>query len=407
MKRSFRFLKISIAVILLGLSLWAMLLPPYFPSSSHALVNTRKITISSRVDGVISELHVTGRSMLAKGQLVAFVERDQSTIRREIESLGFLRKRIETQITNTDSQLANNQIQLKKSTRQYAERQAKTIEALEGALGNLEENAAIEQKQLEALQDSERGVRTLLDKGIVTRVKWLELNKLSIESEKRLHSIRSNAEDVSTRLELARSGLQMAQSENSDALTADITALQREFRDLTAAKADLNVQLRETIDLSETSTAHLKDTRQTRIDSPSDGMTWACPVVEGQSVSTGQSLIHLAHSRSIFVESFFHRYYEGSILPGDHAFVQLRGEAGLRTGRVAEVQVQENGSDDLYVINSVTPSSSMLRVIVELDDKNLPIDELGKLGKVVVTSGEAGAVNRTLVWLSLMLRSSQ
>ena len=407
MKRSFRLLKISIAVILLGLSLWAMLLPPYFPSSSHALVNTRKITISSKADGVIANLRVDGRSMITKGQSVAIVEINQNALEREIEQLGFMRRRLETQISNADSQIAYNQTELEKSTAQYAKRQEKTVEAFEGVLQALEEKAIIEQKQLEVLREDEKGVRALLDKGIVTRSKWLELNKLSLESEKRLHSFQSEAKGVATRLEMARTGLQMAQSEDDDALTTDITSLQYELRDLAASKANFKVQLRETDALLENATTHLEKSRRTSIDSPADGMVWACPTVEGQNVSTGQPLLQVADSHSIFVESFFHRYYEGSILPGDHAFVQLRGEAELRTGRVAEVKAQENGADDLYVINSVTPSKTMLRVIVELDDKNLSMEEIGKLGKVVVTSGEPGAVNSSLVWLSLLLRNSQ
>lgn len=407
MKRSFRILKISIALILIGLSLWAMLLPPYFPSSSHALVNTRKITISSRADGVIAKLHIAGRSMVTKGQTVALIEKDQIALEREIEQLGFMRKRLETQIANTESQLIHHQAQLEKSTEQYSKRQSKTVEAFEGVLKALEQKAAIEQKQLEMLREDEQGVRALLDKGIVTRTKWLELNRLSIESEKRLHSLQSEATGLATRLEMARTGLEMAKSEDNDALTTDITSLQHELRDLTAGKADLKLQLNETLALLETTTTHLAQSRQTGIESPADGMVWACPSVEGQNVSTGQPLIHLADSHTIFVESFFHRYYEGSILPGDYAFVQLRGEADLRTGRVAEVKVQENGADDLYVINSVTPSSSMLRVIVELDDNSLSMEQIGKLGKVVVTSGKPGTLNRSLVWLSLLLRNNQ
>ncbi len=407
MSRSYRLLKISVAVILLGLSLWSMLLPPYFPSSSHALVNTRKITVSSRTDGVIGKLCVDNQDMVRKGQVVALIDKDLASLEREIEQLGFLRKRLETQIANADIQIAHHKTHLEKTTAEFAKRQEKTVEAFESVLKALEDKAAIEAKQLKMLREDEESVRDLLDKGIVTRTKWLELNKLSLESEKRLQSAQSEAKGVATRLDLARTGLQMAQSEGGDALTTEITSIQHELRDLQAEKTDLTIQLGETVSLLETSNTHLEQSRRAEIDSPAEGMVWSCPTVEGQNVSTGQPLIQLADSHSIFIESFFHRYYEGSILPGDHAFIQLRGDSTLRTGRVAEVKVQENGADDLYVINSITPSSSMLRVIVEFDDNQLSMEQVGKLGKVVVTSGKPGIINRSLVRLSLLLRNNQ
>ncbi|QQL44105.1 HlyD family secretion protein [Sulfuriroseicoccus oceanibius] len=407
MSRVFRILKIAIALVLVALSLWSILLPPYFPSSSHAVVNTRKVQINSQTDGIVQSIAVGARAAVTKGQVVANVEQDQSALKREVEQLRFLEKRLQTQLANTELALSQRNAELEKDNLEYAQRTAKTVATLSAELSALTQKKDLARRELELMREEEDRMESLVEKGIVTRSKRLERSKLALEAEKRLQAFESESLRVADSLDLAKAGLHVAQTESNDALTSEIASLQHEIRELKTQRGDLQLQLTEAQSLIKTNSEYLSSLESVEITSPSDGMVWMRQAVDGQNVSTGQSLVQLADRDGVFVESFFHRYYQDTVFPGDHAFVQLRGDGRLISGKVVEVKPQEHGSNDLYVVNSVAPSSSMLRVVVEINGDELSVDEVGKLGKVVVTSSSPGVVNRSLVRLTLMLRNQQ
>lgn len=404
-----RCIKIVFAVFLLGFSLWALLLPPFFPSSSDAVVNTRKIYIEAPRDGVVTRLAVRPRTHVQKGDVLAEVSLDLTEIQRELIELEFARERLTTQMQSSEERLKYLQNSLQLNKQELQVRQNRTTASLKVEIKGLEESIEILRDEQRLLQEDERRIKSLLDRGIVTRARWADVNQRVVEGARRLQDAVNRRNRIAKELEMAEDGLILTDVESSTYASPSenmLSTLNYEIRTVEAELLDRRLKRSETIRLIDNLETFMDSSQVQEIISPVEGLIWTNQSVEGQTVSSSQALMEVADKKSVFVEAFFHRFYEDSVTPGDHAFISLNGRKGHLRGRVIDIQVQEHGSPDMNIINSVAPNSSMLRVILDVDGEGLEPEMVGRLGKAVITSSSPGWINRSLVWISLKLRSS-
>lgn len=404
-----RGVKIVFAIVLLGFSLWALLLPPFFPSSSDAVVNTRKIFIEAPRDGVVSTLAVTPRTHVLEGDILTGISLDLTEIRRELLELEFAHERLTTQMQSSEERLKYLQNSLQRNKQDLQERQERTTASLKTEQEGLEESIVILREEQRLLKEDEQRIKSLLDKGIVTKARWGDVNQRVVEGARRLQDAINRRNRIAKELDLATDGFFLSDPDTASYSSPSenvVSTLNYEVRTVEAELLEHRLKLKETTRLIENLKTFLKSSQIQEITSPVDGLIWTIQSVEGQTISSGQSLMEIANRQSVFVEAFFHRFYEDSISPGDYAFISLNGRKEQLRGRVIDVQLQEHGSPNLNIINSVAPDSSMLRVILHVDGEKLDPEMVGRLGKAVITSSRPGWINRSLVWISLRLRSS-
>jgi multidrug resistance efflux pump len=143
------------------------------------------------------------------------------------------------------------------------------------------------------------------------------------------------------------------------------------------------------------------------LTTPIDGIIWRRHVVNGEDLSEGENVVDVADAHSMFVEAYLQRDFVNSIAIGDRATVYLLDQSSFIHGRVADIQVQERTAKDANVINTIEMDATVLRVNIEIDPGVLKTENIGQLAKVLISSGKPGALERGLIWMSLIFQSHQ
>lgn len=395
--------RIGCGLGLIAASLWALLLPPLFPYSVHAIVNTKVVAIKAQDAGRLGELPA-GRAFPVKaGDALGRVERDEAKLQRELELLGFERLKLREQLDSVEQALAAREARL-------AEAEAEVGAAKEGSLRLLTRSreAAVDKVRLyreghqEKLALQER-VAPLFTDGIVTAAQWSATRDQTLQAEKALRA--AEAELMGFEEGLRGGGAGDPTREVVEGMSSRVSALEREISGLRLQRIDQRARLAEVEARAESIRAQRETDRAYELRTPIDGVIWRRQAVNGETLSEGQVVAEVADTASLFVEAYFRRDFMNSISVGDRASIYLVGEGRFVEGRVTDIQVQERTSKEPDVINTLSLDASMLRVRVEVEPGQLAPEQLGQLAKVLTSGGRAGALERGLIWLSFTLRS--
>lgn len=400
-----RILKIAIAAGLLLLSLWALLLPPYFPSSAHSVVNARKITIDTLSEGTISGLAEELHAPVEKEQIIATVQREQREVLRELDQMKFLHNRLQTQLENTKLLLTQREGSLNKAVSEYQRRQASDIAALKQKLATTEAQLITYQKNLEIVQEDGQRIKELLDDGIITKSQWSEHQQRVIEAEEKLRRTQDMSVALQKNLTDTQAGLYQSASETTDGLSSEIAILQSEIRSLSVEKNNLKTQLKEASEQIKNTQHYLSSDEFQPIKSPIRGIIWQKYAINGETVQSGRIIAELADENSIFVEAYFNRHYQENISYGDYAHILLTSESRYIEGIVVDIQVQEEFSESSNIINAIAPNKEMLRILIRVEPDSLQTTHIGQLAQVVISSADPGIIQKSLIGLSFMLRN--
>ncbi len=400
-----RILKIAIAAGLLLLSLWALLLPPYFPSSAHSVVNARKITIDTLSEGTISGLAEELHAPVEKEQIIATVQREQREVLRELDQMKFLHNRLQTQLENTKLLLTQREGSLNKAVSEYQRRQASDIAVLKQKLATTEAQLITYQKNLEIVQEDGQRIKELLDDGIITKSQWSEHQQRVIEAEEKLRRTQDMSVALQKNLTDTQAGLYQSASETTDGLSSEIAILQSEIRSLSVEKNNLKTQLKEASEQIKNTQHYLSSDEFQPIKSPIRGIIWQKYAINGETVQSGRIIAELADENSIFVEAYFNRHYQENISYGDYAHILLTSESRYIEGIVVDIQVQEEFSESSNIINAIAPNKEMLRILIRVEPDSLQTTHIGQLAQVVISSADPGIIQKSLIGLSFMLRN--
>lgn len=399
----FRIIKISLAVGLLLLSIWALMLPPYFPSSSHSVVNARKIVLEAPVDGIISELPTQTKEAVTPGLAIGRIQQEQRAMHRELEQLNFMRQRLAAQLQNAKTLLQKRSSDLEITQTNFRIRQTSNIESLKKQLSSIQPQAKVYEASLTKLKEDGVRIKQLLDDGIITQAKWSEHRQRVLDAEEKLGLVESQMLQIERSLEEAKLGLEVGNSDFDEAQSSQIVSLQSEVRALIAEEHDLTAQLNEIDRQIETTRSYLSTQEYQPIINPAEGTIWRLHQINGASVRTGQVIADIADAGSIFVEAYFNRHYQENITYGDYAHILLTGSGRYIEGVVQDIQVIGETLTDATIIDPTAPTPDMLRVIISIN-KSLNVDDIGKITQVAISSAKPSMIQRSLIWLNFALR---
>lgn len=401
--RIFALVRFVCAVSLIAVSLWALLLPPLFPYSVHAVVNTKVVTIKALESGRIESLSAPRLSDVESGREIARVARDEARLFRERQEADFTRQKLQVRLESLDAAIRVERERLD-TARAEQSRTRSGLDRLQAqARENTVEKVRLRREELAEKRAIEERVSPLFKEGIVTAAQWSRTRGETLDAERALREAEAElaavAEGLSSGADPAREAI--------EGHAARILGLEREVTGLNLQRIDLAAQVAELDARVEALARRQTDSPAYSLVTPINGLVWRRLAVDGEIVVEGQPVAEIADRSALFVEAYFRRDFLNSITVGDRANVYLVGGSRHVSGRVAEVQAQERANREPDIINTAPLDPSMLRVRIELDPGSTESIQLGALAKVLITSGRPGLMERGLLRLSLLLRSHQ
>lgn len=400
-----RVLRIFFAVGLIALSLWALLLPPLFPYSSHAIVNTKVAAIRAKDEGQVKNLLIDRKTMLKAGDRVASVTRDLVKVQRDLEQRQFKRLKLKEQLGSLGKAIEAQEKKRQEAEAELATRRKSVIQAMELTCKGAVEKVRIYTEEVAEKKNGQERVAPLFAEGIVTAAQWSETRKQTLEAEKNLVAAKSELVLQETTLEGLRSNATAANTD--DASLKRIDSCEQEISRMQIQKIELNAELSSVENQIASVKSYTESDLSYDLTTPIDGIIWRRHVVNGEDLSEGENVVDVADAHSMFVEAYLQRDFVNSIAIGDRATVYLLDQSTFIYGRLADIQVQERTVKDANIINTIEMDATVLRVNIEIDPGVLKTENIGQLAKVVISSGKPGVIERGLIWLSLIFQSHQ
>lgn len=401
--RALTLLRLGSAVTLIGVSLWALLLPPLFPYSAHAVVNTKVVTLKAKEPGRIDSIPAARLSAVKSGQEIARISQDEELLQRRRQDAEFTRQKLKVRLDSLDAaikvetdRLAAAKAEQDKSRDGLARLQAQTRE-------NTVEKVRLRKEELAERRASEARVAPLFKEGIVTAAQWSRTRGETLDAERSLREAEAELAALSEGL----AGSSDPAREAIEGFATRTLGLEREISGLNLQRIDLASQIAELDGRIAAATNQQATKTATALTTPITGVVWRQFAVSGETLVEGQPVAEIADSSALFVEAYFRRDFLNSITVGDRANIYLVGGGNYVGGHVVEVQAQERANREPDIINTAPLDPSMLRVRIELDPGQAERVQLGSLAKVLITSGRPGLFERMMLRLSLLLRSHQ
>lgn len=398
-----RVLRIVFAVGLIALSLWALLLPPLFPYSSHAIVNTKVAAIRAKDEGQVKNLLMDRKTMLKAGDRVASVTRDLVKVQRDLEQRQFKRLKLKEQLGSLGKAIEAQEKKRQEAEAELATRRQSVIQAMELTCKGAVEKVRIYTEEVAEKKNGQERVAPLFAEGIVTAAQWSETRKQTLEAEKNLVAAKSELVLQETTLEGLRGNAAAANTD--DASLKRIDSCEQEISRMQIQKIELNAELSSVENQIASVKSYTQSDLSYDLTTPIDGIIWRRHVVNGEDLSEGENVVDVADAHSMFVEAYLQRDFVNSIAIGDRATVYLLDQSSFIYGRLADIQVQERTAKDANIINTIEMDATVLRVNIEIDPGVLKTENIGQLAKVVISSGKPGVIERGLIWLSLIFQS--
>lgn len=389
-------IRIVLSILLITVSLWALFLPPVFPSSAHAVVNAKTYQLNAASSGVVSNLFITERQSIKAGEMAVEIEQDQALILDEINALSSDIKQTEEELTAVNNALSDQGA----ANTEMRKRELAQVD-VEIALAKQRLSDANSMATLAA--QNERQHASLLDNKVITLAEFQATKTASMEA-------RTVVSETEAALERARTKRAQILAQNQAATSAHGTAemLDPMQQSLSLRKSVLQAEL----NAAQRKLAQLQDTlasgaRQTQ-SAPIDGLVWRLNVIPGQPVARNAPILSVAHPGSVFVEAYLARHFLDAVAVGDHAVIYLNKGRKLYNGTVKSIMALEDGGADGEdsAIASVSPGNYSIKLTIAINDGDILVNDIGRLGKVIVTSSEPSIAEKIMVALSIALRTN-
>jgi multidrug resistance efflux pump len=392
------FIKIGVSLILIVVSLWALFLPPLFPSSTRALVNASTYRVNSPVDGVVSELYRGKNDKVAEGQPVVVIRRDQAKMLEDIASYNLEIVQVQTELDAVRLSVLE----------QRDHGALKASNGLSRTLFDLKianQDVSDAQRALMIAEETESEITKLFDQKIVTLANLQKAQSDRIATRKIFNDSTKEVNDLTQKL----TSLENEQKAASDAQASGLSNdryFDSEVRSLglreVALEAEMNA-LKQKIELLQES---LKEGEFFNVGNPNQGLIWQQALVVNQTLSRGDLMFKVAKNDDVFIEAYLSRHFLDSVATGDRAMVYLNDEKRFYAGRVVSIQSLEQDDSKNYAVPSISPNLFTLKLKISIDDNLIGTNRIGRLAKVIVTSADPSIAEKLMIWISIALRSN-
>ncbi|MFN3623013.1 MAG: HlyD family efflux transporter periplasmic adaptor subunit [Hyphomicrobium sp.] len=365
-----RRIRIGLALLLIGASVWAF--APYvaYRVSSSAFINAEMMRVTAPISGYLAQ------EIPHKGKFI-----DQPAKLTLIESYTADRRRL--------LELEGRQT-LAKERAQLAEKQLADIKALDSELekrmqayrdGMVKrltheiEEAQVEKKgclaEVGHRRDIGKRMQGLAETGATSQIRSAEALAKQEETATRCDMAAARVERLTTELASLRAGVLLRDAAN------DVPYSQQQRERLFLRRQELETEAGQQSAIAAELAPEIEEERR-RVDRlghfdltlPPDHVVWSVPASPGSIVSEGQTVIDLADCDHRFVAVELPEREFENIRPGDPASVRLIGSTEWRDGYVRQVRGSAARADDRLLAAQV-PQAARGYITVEV---SLPDD---------------------------------
>lgn len=391
---------------LIAISLWALLLPPLFPISDRAMVNAPSVTLSASGAGIAKEVPPVLAMISAESGPLVVIERELPELEAQLTDARLSKVRITEQISNLEALRDNAIAEEARLAREFDTTRQHLLEAVQGGLRASEARLALATASLGEATAKRKRLSTLLGDGIITEAQFSEAKTSEMEALREVQRIEAARTDQRSEMRNLESASLAVTHPRLEGVASRLSALRNDISNHRARLIEKRSELKSVEVFVSEYENRLRNEREELLHSPIPGLVWESEVLRGQKVRAGQKLLTIADSRHLFVEAYFGQHFRDVISVGDRAHVLLDDISGALEGTVRSIRVQERDAKPGFAIQSISPHTSMLRVMIEIDSGRVEADSLGRICRVIVSSRDPGFVERSLVWMSFFLKRS-
>jgi multidrug resistance efflux pump len=384
---STRRVRIVVALLLIGLSIWG--LAPYvaYRVSSSAFINAEMMRVTAPIPGYLSsELPHKGefidraskltliRSYAVDRRRLVELETQQSAAK---ERLAFDNKQL-TEIASLDSEL-------EKRTRAYREGM---ITRLGHEITEAEAESAGCLKEDLHRRDIGTRLQGLVESGGTSQIRSAEALAVQEATATKCAMAAARAERLKAELASLQNGIFLQDATN------DVPYSQQQRERLFLRRQELEADADQQRERTTRVAAEIAE-EQRRVNSleqynltlPPDHVVWSVPASPGSVVTEGQTVLDLADCDHRFVAVELPEREFENIKPGDPASVRLIGSDAWRLGHVQQIRGSAARADDRLLAAQVpTPTNGSITVEVSLTQDgpaaNSSYCDIGRLAEV-------------------------
>jgi len=360
-----RGVRIGLALILIGLSIWAF--APYvaYRVSSSAFINSEMMRVTAPISGYLAY------DIPRKGEFVEHptnltLINSYSADRRRLLDLEGRKAVAEERAALAKTQLAD----VAKLDEQLEKRMAAYHQGMIERLEHEIEEATAEKTGCQAEVDHRREIgkrmQGLADKGSTSQIRSAEALAKMEETETRCKMAAARIERLNSELTSLKNGIYLRDATN------DVPYSQQQRERLFLRKQELETEAKQQGALAKELRAEITEERH-RVDDlakynltlPKDHVVWSMPASPGSVVSQGQTVLDLADCDRRFVAVELPEREFEEIKPGDTAAVRLIGGDKWREGVVRQVRGSAARGDDRLLAARV-PAAARGNITVEV-----------------------------------------
>jgi multidrug resistance efflux pump len=363
-----RVLRILIGLGLLGLPIWFLTPGLWTISSSQAIVNAELITLTSPIEGLVTQAPPSAGEFVTQGsvlvQVLAPQDHDKhldelnseaATVLARVVALKEHRSRAESlkhELANGFRKYKDSMVQ--RLTHELAEARSEA----EAAEARLRQRESEEREELAIARRSMSSQRELNEARITTEV-----------ARRNLERSRTAVARLSDQLESMKDGVFTGPGDSRN----DVPYSRQKIDDLTVQQLDDEERIQE----EEARLAQLQRRIQTessrvrqqssyQLKAPSDGIIWRSYVTRDSSVAPQTSLVQILIASSSFVDASLPEKFADEIRPGDKVTIRLMGSSVEVPGTVKYL-ISEDArvKDDTLAARTPELSRNEVHVIID------------------------------------------
>jgi multidrug resistance efflux pump len=390
-----RALRISIAIPLLALSCVALAPFSIMPISSQAVVNARLSTVEAPVSGRVGDVKFETGDRIDNKQVLAIM--GPSPLKRmsgdSDDSLSAESSRVGAALAADEAEKARYDVAYEAYVR-------RSINDLNGKIGEATRNAQREQRRLDAANEDLARDRQALRDHLVSRTVVDHDSEIVEQAQQTADAAASDLDHLKKQLSGFRSGYTPASGSDAPAFLAQRDQTLNEIDQLREQKTAVDQRLSQASEDREKKDTFAHGSQP--IQSPVSGIIWARSVAGGQIVQAGDDLFHIADEGSIHVEVWLDRRYGPQLSIGDPALVYMSGLGQELKGRISSFEGTSHRRLDekINAIDLQAVHPDQYHVTIELDPADRKVAYIGQAAKVLFPGTNHTLRARIYFWLT-------
>lgn len=370
---SVRNMRIIAAVALSAAVIWAT--APYATSyvSSQAVVNAPLNTVLSPMQGHISQRSPSVGTGIVSGTPLVTVEIDERN-RRYLAELGARRALLDESLASIDSEIAKLTSLAEVMTTRIRNYRGRMLERLAAETREAEAALSSAQAARDNAEATLKRAEALVSRGHATTMRVEADAATHAEAVAEVSRLKARLDRVGIEIAAVEAGVFVQEGWNDvpysqqriDGIDLSLADLATERRRITGEHAAIDGQI--------DAEMQLIAERETFIPlAPSAGVIWKQSGAAGETVVPGDVLVQMVDCDARFLEVTLAERHFGSIVPGDLAWVRLKGGSEAIAAPVTGVLGAGAKFDHPRLAASVTEAKpDQLRVLISL--RNAGID---------------------------------